>query len=818
MEVRSESTPFVSSQPSSGRAHPPSAHRVDTVLGTPERLPRMDTRTLAIRDSASAAPSQPKVGALPVEEAARREHQRGETSSREKQESDDRIGVRTVLTPHELLRKKEPRSVLRLSVPETPVPRSSSPRRSVRRQRPIPLRQNALDRDSAPRLASGECASSVRASWLARLTIPAALLAVLGSSPSVFTAEGGSEEYYRAYWLETEQRDEEGALALYRIVADDPGVDPELRARARERVAALGESIQTRDFARLLPPNVLAYVEVDRPGALIGRFLELTGLSAATTEAPAIEDDKAEASGPRFRISPKLVEALSVSGSIAIGITAVDPIHGIPVGVAVIRSDRNQLLQGLVETALAAGTFAREFRSEAPIGGFPTYASSFATIVVTHGSVIVASSPGLAAETVERQSSPSASSLASSPNFADARSTSGSGGVFVWVDATRLVGLAKNVLRIANEGSEEYAIAQAIGDIESFRWFSLGLGLDEGRARAEFRLRLADDNNSLAYHFLRTPALRPDAIAGVPPDSVIALAFSLSDGEWGPLKSSTARQITGLDIGRELFANLRDVVVFVTSEVAPLAGEPLPGFGLVLRSTDPGRTETLWTTFLGTVTEITRHESEPARVAAIPGGNRTTWSLPEGIKVETARLEDRFIIASRADVLDLAIAAARGKGKTDGSSSTARGIAALTPDASKLAVIHLGRALDLATALESHGRIPPELELARRALGDASIVISTQEEPGDFRIRASIDVPRLDRVLDEIARQGGLFGVARREIDVRRESGDEAFPSTPSSSAAPSEGRSEPRSPRSPRSPRPPRAPASPPSPNTVEP
>ena len=82
-------------------------------------------------------------------------------------------------------------------------------------------------------------------------------------------AQTPEAHYYRAYWLEEERGELASALDLYRSVARARGADEELRRQAESRAAAVAEDLACSDFARLMPPETILFVEVKtRTGGL----------------------------------------------------------------------------------------------------------------------------------------------------------------------------------------------------------------------------------------------------------------------------------------------------------------------------------------------------------------------------------------------------------------------------------------------------------------------------------------------------------------------------------------------------------------------
>ena len=109
-----------------------------------------------------------------------------------------------------------------------------------------------------------------------------------------------------------------------------------------------------------------------------------------------------------------------------------------------------------------------------------------------------------------------------------------------------------------------------------------------------------DGHHCLAYDLIRTPNINKAALKAVPSDAVAIASFALSASE---MQADTIRakikNITGLDIGREIFANVEQVTVFA---VPPKTPNPFfPGYiGLVVTSHNPQQTRQILAKIFGT--------------------------------------------------------------------------------------------------------------------------------------------------------------------------------------------------------------------------
>ena len=88
-------------------------------------------------------------------------------------------------------------------------------------------------------------------------------------------------------------------------------------------------ALRSADFARLMPAEALAYIEINEPGQQVHRLLDMLGLIA---EPGATTDGQ----GPRVAVSPRLIKAVLGIRGAAVAVTGFDPAAEMPQGVAVL--------------------------------------------------------------------------------------------------------------------------------------------------------------------------------------------------------------------------------------------------------------------------------------------------------------------------------------------------------------------------------------------------------------------------------------------------------------------------------------------------
>jgi hypothetical protein len=579
-------------------------------------------------------------------------------------------------------------------------------------------------------------------------------------------AQDAQSLFDRAYYVEVEERSLEAAAGLYEQAIKAPGAPADLVERARRRLAFCREQARSADLARLMPAEAILYAEARNPGRHIARLLDIAGLArpAAAGEGAAAED----AARPPFLVSPRLIAALEEQGleAAAVAITEVDPRSGIPKGLAIINTGRNDLLHGLIETALAGAAASGQLQGGKPAGGRTAYVSPFGAIVVTESLVFAGNPAELAHDAARRMAEGEGAGSGRSEALDELGKEREGGLLFAFLDGKKLLEVARREMSRHGGLPDEYRLAQAITDIESFRWAAVKLGADGRGLSAKVWLRLDEGNHALPYHLLRTNAVRREALRAIPHGAVGFLAVGLSeDGAASPVapeaRAGAARYVTGLDLGREVFANIREAMAFLLPWSAPPEGRRpgIPEVGLVLTVKDPARSMELWRQVLS-VPAIAAGGG-PAAVASkrIDGRDVEAYSFPESVQVHLAALPDRIILTSSESAMSRALKAVEESDSILQDAGFAKEIAALPERASKVAVVHAGRAWRFAAPMSgARGR---EAEEIAALLEDVGIALATSETPTRFEASIVAGIPRVGDLLGRLFREMGGPGLRR---------------------------------------------------------
>jgi hypothetical protein len=554
----------------------------------------------------------------------------------------------------------------------------------------------------------------------------------MGASPVL--ASGGKKDFYEAYYLEVEKGDLTQAAELYARVADSRDATSELRAQARLRLESCREELAGSDFARLMPRETLAYVELSRPGDQVAHLLRMLGLTS---------DGSKKIDGKHIAVSPKLIEAaLGIRGA-AIGITGFDAANQIPVGVGIFHPGSVDLVRGAIETGLPVAAD--------PIGdvlGYPTYrVEGKVYVTLTQRMVIVSPQKAHIEGTLKRLKGETTESLADHPRIGEVLATRDDSMLFFCVNAKPVIPM----LMMAARGDDDLAMAAAILDFKSLNWVTGRAGVGSDGVFADINVSFDKGHHNLAYNLVRTPPITRDTLSCVPAGSAAFFAAALSPaGGPGPYRTGDP-SVTGLDIGREIFANIIDLTAYVIPPSDERSeGASIPDAALVIRVRDPQQSDALWTQLLGLASLGAGAPTMDGSTEQVSGVDVRKYRFPEGVSIHFATNEDRLFITTTRSAMASALVAARGKDSVLTDPAYATALSNMTPATSKAIMVHPGRCLELARPFMSPGDLR-EVEPFRELMTDLVATAVTDEAEELFRASLTVTgLPKIDHLVADL--------------------------------------------------------------------
>lgn len=627
--------------------------------------------------------------------------------------------------------------------------------------------------------------------------IPLTLLLLLGVLACVVQAKPASELLQEGLYAEETQGDLDAAMGIYeQVISDSSAQRPyvaeatyrlgmcylkkqnDARAKALfekiaaqyqdqqqvvEKVQPLLDEMTMLDPATLMPANTKIYMEVGAPGRQVETLLKmLQGTPLANPLAAIGGGGGGRQNGQKTPgdiiaalLNPSMMAEFKKIKGFAVGVTEFQQNN--PPVIAVLCPGESDALRAIILAGLGMAGQPGE-----PIEDMQTVTiQNMVAAAYDNSIVIVTQPPSLLEPTIKRyRGLDTAASLAGgSTKFAKLPRAMRQRNAFtLWVDGA---GTYKALAEQLGPQIPQLALVNKIADFDSIEDIVTYAVLEEGGITSETIVNFRQGQQSLAYGLTRTPPLQRAGFAAVPADAVAVASIALgeSNGRQVQTAQDTIKQITGLDLGREIFANIEQINLFAVPPRSKAGGEygiadALRCFGVSITSKDPAQTRRLLQQALGVADMVVRLSADK-EIPGQPGSQQDRFLL--GI------LEDSEVychIGQTANTTVLAldpsvVAASIGSVKEERSALTEGSLRdslnTIPPGTNKLVLVNAGGAIRIADefikAVHNNPANPGHKIMAQlaEACGKTNIHAFTVETDTSFRSHSSLNgIPPLD--------------------------------------------------------------------------
>jgi len=544
-----------------------------------------------------------------------------------------------------------------------------------------------------------------------------------------------------------------------------------------EKARPVLDDLTDFDPAALMPPGTLVYLEFGSPGRQIETILTMLKDTPFENPLAAMAGPKGNRGNQRSPgdilgalLNPSMMAEFKKIRSSAIGVTSIAPNH--PQMIAVLYPGKSDALRGLILAGLGmAGSTGQ------PIEGLQVVNLPEDMAVAYDEKIVVMARPASqlpwCVKQYKRQSSEP--TLASSnKSFAKLNKNQRQRNILtVWANVNEGY---DQVLKMFPPGQipPQLAAANAFADFHNIDDLIFTESVETTGIGSRLEFQFKDGHRCLAYGMIRTPNITKTALEAVPAEAVAVASFSLNQAETAQTEQvrSQVQNLTGLDIGREIFANIEQITIFALP-LEPGAGTAsaptsLSGcLGLAITSRNPEQTKQVLTTLLTTLN---------------PGAAGTPGALPGRYKVGARNGQDIFchldqinkttLLALNRDVLSAAVAAMKNHKSVTTSGPLQPAVGSLAPAASKLVLVNVGGALRLfgpqgiPAGLSDSQREEWNTSLAQLAHAAAATTIElrTDEQLSNFAVSSSLTgIPPLNQILGPVTQITRLRNQARVE-------------------------------------------------------
>jgi len=568
-----------------------------------------------------------------------------------------------------------------------------------------------------------------------------------------------AEATYRLGMCYLKKQNDARAKALFEKIAAQYQDQQQVVAK----VQPLLDEMTTLDPATLMPADTKIYMEVGAPGRQVETLLKmLQGTPLANPLAAIGGGGGGRQNGQKTPgdiiaalLNPSMMAEFKKIKGFAVGVTEFQQNN--PPVIAVLCPGESDALRAIILAGLGMAGQPGE-----PIEDMQTVTiQNMVAAAYDNSIVIVTQPPSLLEPTIKRyRGLDTAASLAGgSTKFAKlSRAMRQRNAFTLWVDGA---GTYKALAEQLGPQIPQLALVNKIADFDSIEDIVTYAVLEEGGITSETIVNFRQGQQSLAYGLTRTPPLQRAGFAAVPADAVAVASIALgeSNGRQVQTAQDTIKQITGLDLGREIFANIEQINLFAVPPRSKAGGEygiadALRCFGVSITSKDPAQTRRLLQQALGVADMVVRLSADKE----IPGQpdsqqDRFLLGILEDSEVycHIGQTANTTVLALDPSVVAASIGSVKDKRSALTEGPLRDSLNTIPPGTNKLVLVNAGGAIRIADefikAVHNNPANPGHKIMAQlaEACGKTTIHAFTVETDTSFKSHSSLNgIPPLD--------------------------------------------------------------------------
>ena len=573
-----------------------------------------------------------------------------------------------------------------------------------------------------------------------------------GSAPRNHVAQA----LYRQGMCYLKTKDEQAARTVLEKLVNEYADQTEIV----EKVKPVLDDLMDFDPAALMPAGTLVYVELGSPGKQVETILNMLKGTPYENPLAAIGGAPAAATGQKSPadimaalLNPSMMAEFKKIRGCAVGVTAVAQNN--PPMIAVLYPGKSDALRGLIMAGLnMAGTPGE------PIEGMQSVNIQNIAGAAYDDRVILIAQPagqlqwcikqykGLAPEPTLASSNPSFTRLSKKQRQSNT--------LTAWVNVDEVY---SGLLKQFPQGSipQQITWANALADFGNIDYLTISNSIEQDGLFDNIEIVFKDSHQCLAYDLIRTPNINKAALQAVPSDAVALVSFALSDSN---MQASTVRSqiknLTGLDIGREIFANVEQVTIFALPPKQPTPFFPAY-MGLVVTSHNPQQTRQIIARIFGAADVML--SGRPADGNNLTAGRYRIGMVKNNpIDCYVEQAGNATILSLNPEVARAALAAVKDGNNVCKAGLLAGPISKMSPSASKLVLANVGGTIRLAApaVVESFGEADREtlrnnLNQLALACNKSTVEIRTDEQLNSFTLNRRITgLPPLNQIFGPV--------------------------------------------------------------------
>jgi len=560
---------------------------------------------------------------------------------------------------------------------------------------------------------------------------------------------------YRLGMCYLKKQDEQRAKEIFgKLVANYSD-----QRRVVNKVKPLLEELGNADPAALMPPDTLIYVETGSPGRQIETILNMLKGTPFENPLAALGGGKSGKSpGDIFGalMNPAMMAEFKKIRGMGIGVTGVAQNN--PPVIAVLFPGKSDALRGLILAGLGMIGTPGE-----PIEGMQTLSISGMAGAAYDDNIVIIAQPAeqLAWSIKQYKGVTSKPTLASTnKSFAKvSKKARQENALTLWANLDEVYAGLSEMLP-AEMIPSEIRLADGIVDFKNIDDLIVFFNIQENGIVFEQNIAFKDGHSCLAYNMIRTPNLSKVGFEAVPSEAVGLLSIAL--GEAGSAQGAAAskgiKNFTGLDIGREIFANIEQINLFAlppdsSSNAGNIGAPPIAAnLGLAVTSQNPQQTREILTQLLS-VANLVTGQTDAGQPADSTGKYQIGLVNNQKLYCYMNQMNKTTVLSLNPDVVETSVSAIKRRRSVCTSGPLNEAVSKLSPSTSKLVLVNVGGGIRIADAYLQATHNNPQnpahklyAQLAQ-AFDKTSIQLGTDERINNFNVRLSVDqLPPLDNI------------------------------------------------------------------------
>ncbi|HUW17709.1 MAG TPA: LamG-like jellyroll fold domain-containing protein [Sedimentisphaerales bacterium] len=571
---------------------------------------------------------------------------------------------------------------------------------------------------------------------------------------------------YRLGMCHIKRQNEQQAKAVFeKLVAQFPE-----QTSIVEKVRPLLDKMSSPDPAALMPPDTKIYLELGSPGRQIEKILNMLKGTPFENPLAAIggggkQGEKSPGDIMAALLNPSMMAEFKKIRGIAVGFGTIPVNVSNPPAVAVLYLGQSDALRGMLLAGLGMVGKPGE-----PIEGMQTLVIEKTAGVAYDDEVIIIAQPLKQLTWCVKQYK----GVTSEPTLASqnrqfarlSRKSREQNALTIWWDgAATFAAFAEQMARSGQ--AAKLKLADGIVDFSSIQEYVAYLSIGEKDITVEASIGFKQGHNSLAYDLIRTPNLSRSGFETVPSEAVAVVSFALGELQAGQTKKAqeAVRNLTGLDIGREIFTNIEQVTLFalppsngssensLAKRFSPIA----PCLGLALTSHNPQKTQQLLHQLLsvaGLIADVSTNEQSGKEAEFIRGRYKIGVADNKPAYCYMEQVGRTTVVTMSPEVLEACLSAASNQKSALTAGPMQEALQQLPAETSKLVVVNVAGAIRLADSYLSWRYANPKnpghrlLGQLAQVLGKTTVYLRTGEQLNSFNVHAGIEqIPPLGGIL-----------------------------------------------------------------------